>query len=77
MKALRLPWDGPIPYRSVEITSDLHGRPGVQLSGRVATAAACEGIGPIDVSLSHCTQYAVAFAMTTAGAVMSPCGEHL
>ena len=33
VKALRLPWDGPIPYRSVEITSDPTVAPGCGSAG--------------------------------------------
>lgn len=65
VKVIRIPWDGPIPYRFVEISADPQGSPIVRLSGRVAQAAARSGIGPIEVSLSHCREYAVAVAMAS------------
>ena len=57
--------DGVDP-RSVEITHE-DGRPVVRLSGRAADLAAAAGVGPIDVSLSHSGDHAlaVAVALTT------------
>jgi holo-[acyl-carrier protein] synthase len=53
--------DGVDP-RSVEITH-LDGRPVVRLSGRAADLAAAAGLGPIDVSLSHSGDHALAVAV--------------
>lgn len=64
VKALQPEWDGPIVWRSVEITSDSRGVPGVRLSGRIAATAARNGVGEISVSLSHCQEYATAIAIT-------------
>jgi holo-[acyl-carrier protein] synthase len=64
VKALILPWDGPVPYRSIEITHDRRGAPVVLLSGRVRESAEQQGIGAVRVSLSHCDEYAVAVAIT-------------
>jgi holo-[acyl-carrier protein] synthase len=63
VKALPMAWDGPLPWRSVEITNDPGGSPSVSLSGALLDAATRAGVGEIKVSLSHCDQYAVAFAL--------------
>jgi holo-[acyl-carrier protein] synthase len=53
--------DGVDP-RSVEIRHE-DGRPVVHLSGRAAQLAARAGLGPIDVSLSHSGDHALAVAV--------------
>ncbi|HSJ22785.1 MAG TPA: holo-ACP synthase [Nocardioidaceae bacterium] len=63
VKALRLPWDGPLPWRDVEIVHDEHGAPRVRLSGRMRRSAEREDVRAIDVSLSHCEEYATATAV--------------
>jgi holo-[acyl-carrier protein] synthase len=62
VKALPGGWDGPLPYRNVEIVHDSQGAPAVRLGGRVQAAADAAGISTIFVSLSHCDDYAVAMA---------------
>jgi holo-[acyl-carrier protein] synthase len=64
-KALPLAWDGPLPWRSIEIVTDERGAPSVRLSGALRDAAAEAGVGRITVSLSHCDEYATAIALTT------------
>lgn len=63
VKALRLPWDGPIPYRCVEIVTRADGAPSVRLSGRVRRAAQALGFELVEVSLSHGAGYATAMAI--------------
>jgi holo-[acyl-carrier protein] synthase len=63
VKALRLPWDGPIPYRCVEIATRVDGAPMVRLSGRVQRAAQASGLDRVEVSLSHSAGYATAMAI--------------
>ena len=53
--------DGVDP-RTVEITQE-DGRPVVRLSGLAATLAEQAGLGPIDVSLSHSGDHALAVAV--------------
>jgi holo-[acyl-carrier protein] synthase len=67
VKALSLPWDGPIPYNCVEISTDANGAPAVRLSGRVLHAAEASGIRHVSVSLAHCDAYATAVAVASAG----------
>ena len=66
--------DGVDP-RSVEITHR-DGRPVVRLSGRAADLAAAAGVGPIDVSLSHSGDHALAVAVAiTAELTEEPTAE--
>ena len=57
--------DGVDP-RSVEITQE-QGRPVVRLTGLAAELAQRAGIGPIDVSLSHTGDHALAVAVALTG----------
>jgi holo-[acyl-carrier protein] synthase len=63
VKALSMPWDGPLPWRFIEIINDLRGVPSVSLSGPTADAAARAGVTKIKVSLSHCDEFATAIAL--------------
>ncbi len=63
VKALPMAWDGPLPWRSIEIVNDLRGAPSASLSGALLNAATRAGVGEIRVSLSHCDEYAVAIAL--------------
>jgi holo-[acyl-carrier protein] synthase len=63
VKALPVAWDGPLPWRSIEIVSGPRGAPSVSLSGALLGAAARAGVGDIRVSLSHCDDYATAIAV--------------
>lgn len=63
VKALPIPWHGPLPWRSIEVVNDRHGAPSVSLSGALGAAAAGAGALEIRVSLSHCDQYATAIAI--------------
>jgi holo-[acyl-carrier protein] synthase len=62
VKALPVVWDGPLPWRYIEITNDPRGVPSVSLSGALLDAATKAGVGEITVSLSHCDEYATAIA---------------
>jgi holo-[acyl-carrier protein] synthase len=63
VKALPVAWDGPLPWRSIEIINDPHGAPSVSLSGAILDAATKAGVADIRVSLSHCDEYATAIAL--------------
>lgn len=64
-KALPVSWDGPLPWRSIEIVSGPGGRPSVRLGGELGDAAARAGVRELKVSLSHCDDYATAVALAT------------
>jgi holo-[acyl-carrier protein] synthase len=68
-KALPMAWDGPLPWRSIEIINDQRGAPSVSLSGALGDAATKAGVGEIRVSLSHCDEYAIAYALVAVGGV--------
>ena len=68
-KALPMAWDGPLPWRSIEIISDPRGAPTVSLGGALRDAAAKAGVGGIMVSLSHCDEYATACALVDVAGV--------
>jgi len=63
VKALPVAWDGPLPWRYIEIGSDQRGAPSVSLSGAILDAATGAGVDEIRVSLSHCDEYATAIAL--------------
>jgi len=67
VKALPGPWDGPLPWRRIEIVNDARGAPSVRLDGAVREAARRAGVREVQVSLSHCDEYATAVALCTAG----------
>jgi len=62
---------GRISWQEIEIASDSRGRPQVRLYGAAAAEAERLGLAEIQLSLSHCEEYAVAFAV----AVQKPGGE--
>lgn len=64
-KALPVTWDGPLPWRSIEIATGPDGAPSVSLSGALRDAATQAGVHRIKVSLSHCDEYATAVALAT------------
>jgi len=63
VKALPVAWDGPLPWRYIEIGNDQRGAPSVSLSGAILAAATEAGVDEIRVSLSHCNEYATAIAL--------------
>lgn len=65
VKALPLAWDGPLPWRSIEIVPGRRGRPHVSLHGDLGAAAARAGVTSVCVSLSHCDEYATAMAVVS------------
>lgn len=65
VKALPMFWDGPLPWRSIEILNEPRGRPVVRLSGDFSTVAQQAGVRDVRVSLSHCDEYATAIALVT------------
>jgi holo-[acyl-carrier protein] synthase len=66
VKALPVAWDGPLPWRYIEITNDPRGAPSVNLTGAFLDAATKAGVCEIRVSLSHGDEYATAIALALA-----------
>lgn len=59
MKALGTGARG-IAWREIEILSNRRGKPLVYLHGRAAQRAAAIGLGPLEVSLTHSREFAIA-----------------
>ena len=74
VKALSMAWDGPLPWRFIEIVNDGRGVPSVSLSGPTVDAAVRAGVGEIKVSLSHCDEYATAIALAVTADRAIPAG---
>jgi holo-[acyl-carrier protein] synthase len=55
-----------ISWQDIEILAEPNGRPSVTLRGGAQRRAASQGIRDIDISLSHCREYAVAAAVGSA-----------
>jgi len=62
-KALPVAWDGPLPWRSIEIVPGPRGAPTVALAGALQEAADRAGVREVKVSLSHSDEYATAVAL--------------
>lgn len=62
-KALRWTWDGPIPWRGIEIVRLVDGPPAVRLDGQSRALAEARGITDVQVSLSHSRDHATAVAV--------------
>lgn len=65
VKTLPFGWDGPLPWRCIEVVNDPHGAPAIHLCGPVLDKARQAGVGAVQISLSHCDEYATAVAMVT------------
>lgn len=72
IKALPFGWEGPLPWRSIEIVNEAHGAPVVRLSGDLLAVAKRAGVVGIRVSMSHCDEYATAVALVTVGTEQEP-----
>jgi len=66
IKALN-PIDGYISFRDIEILSKSGGKPSVILHGKAHKLAQSTGIDKIDISLSHCREYTIAFVIAVSG----------
>lgn len=55
---------GGISLREIEILSDDSGKPWVKLHGKAQIKAKDSGLTSIDISLSHCKDYAIACAIS-------------
>lgn len=71
IKALPSVWEGPLPWRSIEIVNAPHGAPEVRLSGDLLMTMQRAGVSRIQVSLSHCDEFAMAVALVTSTAATS------
>lgn len=63
MKALGSGWSGGVGFRNIELVRADEGAPQIRLHGAAAEYAKKRGITRIHISVSHCKEYAVAFAV--------------
>jgi holo-[acyl-carrier protein] synthase len=54
---------GPVPWHDIEVVSRPGGAPGVRLTGAIAVSASDQRLDDVQVSLSHCEEYATATAV--------------
>ena len=66
IKALN-PIDSYVNFRDIEILSESSGKPSVVLHGKAQKLAKSISIDNIDISLSHCREYAIAFVIAVSG----------
>jgi holo-[acyl-carrier protein] synthase len=62
LKTLGTGWARGIQWTDIELINRIGGQPEIALHGAAATVAAGLGITEIQISISHCRAYAVAFA---------------
>ncbi len=60
--------EGPVPWHDIEVVNGTGGAPDVRLTGTIAALASDQHLDGVQVSLSHCEDYATA----TAVAVVDP-----
>lgn len=54
---------GPVPWQEVEVVSATDGSPSIRLTGALADHASRQRLEEVQVSLSHCEDYATATAV--------------
>ena len=64
-KALDVPRDGAVPWRTIEVVSAPSGAPTLRLTREAAAAAAAAGISDLAVSLTHEGRFAAAVVIAT------------
>ncbi len=68
MKALGSGWGEGVAFSNIELVRSASGAPKIVLHRTALEYAQRAGIGRIHISISHCKEYAVAFAVAEAGA---------
>jgi holo-[acyl-carrier protein] synthase len=63
LKALGTGWTRGIQWRDIEVHNDLGGKPSILLSGGAYELSVQQGIDEMLISISHCRNYATAYAM--------------
>ena len=63
LKALGTGWIGGISWKDVEVVNEIGGRPKIVLHGGASKIAEQLGITDLQISISHCTSYAIAYAV--------------
>jgi len=63
LKALGTGWIGGISWKDVEVVNEIGGRPKIVLHGGALKIAEQLGIIDLQISLSHCSSHAIAYAI--------------
>ncbi len=63
LKALGTGWTRGIQWRDIEVRNDLGGKPSIALSGGAYEYSVQHGIDEVLITISHCRNYATAYAM--------------
>ncbi len=63
LKALGTGWIGGISWKDVEVVNEVGGRPRIVLCGGAHKIADHLGIVEIQISISHCSSHAIAYAV--------------
>jgi holo-[acyl-carrier protein] synthase len=63
LKALGTGWARGIRWRDVEVRNEVGGKPLIQLDGGALEACRRLGIEQVMISISHCQEYATAYAL--------------
>lgn len=63
LKALGTGWTRGIQWRDIEVRNDLGGKPSIALSGGAYEYSVLHGIDEVLITISHCRNYATAYAM--------------
>jgi holo-[acyl-carrier protein] synthase len=66
IKALR-PEDEPLPWKSIAVRRDTHGRPTLELRGEAAALARHRGVTELSISLAHEGPFAAAIVVAKLG----------
>jgi holo-[acyl-carrier protein] synthase len=66
MKALGTGWISGLTWTDIEVVNQSGGKPSIQLHDGAANIAKKLGIQEIQISITHCADYAVAFAIALA-----------
>jgi holo-[acyl-carrier protein] synthase len=66
-KALKMSWQKGLNWKEIEILKDKNGKPAAKLIGSAKKAAHALKIEDIQISLSHCPEYAVGMAVVLKG----------
>ena len=63
LKALGTGWIGGITWKDVEVVNEIGGRPRIVLCGGAQATADQLGISEVQISISHCSSHAIAYAV--------------
>jgi holo-[acyl-carrier protein] synthase len=63
LKALGTGWTRGIQWRDIEVRNDLGGKPSIALNGGAYEYSTQHGIDEVLITISHCRNYATAYAV--------------